>query len=250
MESNGTEAAWSPGQVLTFAQRVIARLGVAPLIYMSSSLTHQDWSQVIAVGCRLWVAQYGANDGTPGTQPSSGAWPSWSMWQYSSSGTVPGIAGRVDVNVISPSFASTNGTPITETVSPLRKRTKMPNAVVDQEQGSSTFNWVAVVTDNGQLHEVDPSNRGWWDALVGLYVPALTAVPTNHAGYGQFVAANQTLVGGAFPTAAALAAQIVATLPPASNGTAPTVAAIVTALTPIIPTAVQIAAATRAAIVK
>ena len=142
--------------------------------------------------------------------------------------------------------ASNTSTPLTP--DPPRKKKKMPNAVVDQEQGSATFNWIAVVTDNGELHEVSPGNRGWWDALAGLYSPALTAVPTNHAGYGQFVAANQTMIGGAFPTAQALAAQIVAALP--TNGTAPTVAAIVAALTPIIPTAVQNGLAARNAIIK
>ena len=249
----GSGIVWNVGQVAEWCRWMLAR-GVPAgqlLVYMSSSLEHSlDWSPVVALGVQLWVAQYGANDGTPGNLPTLAHWPSWALWQYTSTKTWPGISGHVDTSTFSPSFASLTETLITSTPAPLRKKTKMPNAVVDQEQGSGTFNWIAVVTDNGQLHEVDPSNRGWWDALAGLYTPALAAVPTNHAGYGQFVAANQTMIGGAFPTAQTIAAQIVATLPPVSSGTPPTVADIVTALTAIIPTAVQNAAATRAAIIK
>jgi GH25 family lysozyme M1 (1,4-beta-N-acetylmuramidase) len=41
----------------------------------------------------LWVANYGAS--SPAL-PSN--WPVWTIWQYSSSGTVPGVSGNVDVN--------------------------------------------------------------------------------------------------------------------------------------------------------
>lgn len=42
----------------------------------------------------LWLAQYGtANPSWP-----TETWPSWTLWQYSQTGRVPGIAGDVDVN--------------------------------------------------------------------------------------------------------------------------------------------------------
>lgn len=43
----------------------------------------------------IWAAKYGANDGVAYKQPELER---VDMWQYSSRGTVPGVAGSVDVN--------------------------------------------------------------------------------------------------------------------------------------------------------
>lgn len=42
----------------------------------------------------LWVAEY--SDAAWPMLP--GVWPTWSLWQYSQSGTVPGFHGRVDIS--------------------------------------------------------------------------------------------------------------------------------------------------------
>jgi lysozyme len=47
----------------------------------------------------LWVAHYGVN-----TPISNGTWKEWSVFQYSSSGKVTGIAGNVDMNVMDVDF--------------------------------------------------------------------------------------------------------------------------------------------------
>ncbi len=53
----------------------------------------------------LWLAAYGKNDGNPGTESTAPApWSDWLVWQYSSNGTVPGVAGRCDVNLARPGF--------------------------------------------------------------------------------------------------------------------------------------------------
>ncbi|MTE14708.1 glycoside hydrolase family 25 protein [Nocardia aurantiaca] len=45
----------------------------------------------------LWIADYRGND-----QPEvPGGWPSWTFWQTTSSGRIPGIGGAVDLNVYS-----------------------------------------------------------------------------------------------------------------------------------------------------
>jgi lysozyme len=43
----------------------------------------------------LWIAQY-TNAASP-SWPTQ-VWPQWSLWQYSDTGSVPGISGNVDVN--------------------------------------------------------------------------------------------------------------------------------------------------------
>src|SRR6185503_12824350 len=90
----GSGIAWSPGQVLEWATRMIGH-GVPASsvgVYMSASPEHShDWSAVAALGVFLWVASYGANTGQPGRPPTPAHWRSWSLWQYTSNGSVPGI---------------------------------------------------------------------------------------------------------------------------------------------------------------
>ncbi|WP_280264301.1 glycoside hydrolase family 25 protein [Nocardia wallacei] len=45
----------------------------------------------------LWIADYRGND-----QPEvPGGWPTWTFWQQTDSGRIPGIAGNTDINVYS-----------------------------------------------------------------------------------------------------------------------------------------------------
>ena len=77
-------------QVLdAFCSRVEYR-GYEPMIYMSKSwitgnLNYEDIKQY-----PIWVAQYNTHNTTP--QP-------YAYWQYTSGGSVPGIRGRVDMNI-------------------------------------------------------------------------------------------------------------------------------------------------------
>lgn len=67
-----------------------------PMIYMSlSRVRGNDWSPVTNLNCAWWVAAWGNNDDQPDADPGI----DWAMWQYSSVGTVPGISGRVDLNL-------------------------------------------------------------------------------------------------------------------------------------------------------
>lgn len=71
-----------------------------PVIYMNLSYVRRnDWSKVVGLNCGLWVAAWGNNDEHPDTAPPSEEWKMWAIWQYSSTGTVPGISGRVDMNL-------------------------------------------------------------------------------------------------------------------------------------------------------
>lgn len=85
---------------LKFLQRVETRVGFKPVIYMNSATCNAlNWGPVIANNNGLWIANWGSNNGVPGSPPSVGKWPFWAIWQYSSSGSVAGIAGRVDMDV-------------------------------------------------------------------------------------------------------------------------------------------------------
>lgn len=87
-----------------FAQRVIDRVGIPPLIYMNlSTVRAHNWKPLVDMNCGLWVAAWGNNDDVPADseKPGSGQWPFWAIWQYSSNGTIDGIAARVDLNLFS-----------------------------------------------------------------------------------------------------------------------------------------------------
>jgi lysozyme len=65
--------------------------GANPLIYCSASVAadlHKA-DPTIDGRYRLWIAAY-----APSAQPNTGGWDSWAFWQYSDSGTVPGIEGH------------------------------------------------------------------------------------------------------------------------------------------------------------
>lgn len=71
----------------------------SPPIYMNLNYVRtQNWQNLVTRNCALWVAAWGNNDAIPDAVPGSDEWPFWAVWQYSSTGSVPGIAGRVDLN--------------------------------------------------------------------------------------------------------------------------------------------------------
>ncbi|MEV0650817.1 GH25 family lysozyme [Phytomonospora sp. NPDC050363] len=94
---------WNDDQVVEFFSRVHERIGDhVPWLYMGASdLRSLTWARTIALGVRLWVASWGANDGTyPGEPSLGGAYPSWSAHQYTSMGQIDGY--RIDLNVAKP----------------------------------------------------------------------------------------------------------------------------------------------------
>lgn len=89
------------GWCLQFLNRVKERTGVKALVYMNgSTLKAFDWSPVVSGDFGLWIASWGANDGNvPSNRPSSDEWGFYAIWQYTSNGSVPGIGGRVDLDL-------------------------------------------------------------------------------------------------------------------------------------------------------
>lgn len=81
------------GYCLRIANRIHDRAGMWPLFYANgSTINSHDWSPV-RNNCGTWVAWYGQDP--EGNLPISGP---YVAHQYTSSGSVPGIAGRVDMD--------------------------------------------------------------------------------------------------------------------------------------------------------
>jgi GH25 family lysozyme M1 (1,4-beta-N-acetylmuramidase) len=94
----GLSAAQLQHWIRTWVQRVEAALGARPVIYTNAS-SWQATANTIEfadAGHPLWVAHWGV--ASPSVPASFWGGNGWSVWQYTSSGRVKGIKGRVDLN--------------------------------------------------------------------------------------------------------------------------------------------------------
>jgi GH25 family lysozyme M1 (1,4-beta-N-acetylmuramidase) len=91
-ETNGCTAAQISQDVAAFCDE-LTRVDGAPgvMIYTSPSFANSYLSGLS--GYPLWIANYGVS------QPESAStWRSWTMWQYTNSGSLPGMSGPVDLD--------------------------------------------------------------------------------------------------------------------------------------------------------
>ena len=103
--------------VNTFAQAVLDGTGVKPVIYTFTSYAASYLDSTVTKW-DLWMAQYPSSPNPQTGSPSTVApWSTWSMWQYTDSGTVAGISGSIDRDVFNGDLAALNaslkiGTPV------------------------------------------------------------------------------------------------------------------------------------------
>ena len=98
--SNGLTAAALTSWAQTWVTEVEASTGIRPVVYTnstfwSSSMAGTDW--FARNGYHLWIASW-----TTASQPTMPAanWGGngWTLWQHSSTGSVPGVGGPVDLD--------------------------------------------------------------------------------------------------------------------------------------------------------
>ena len=73
---------------------IIAQAGYTPILYTYTNFYKSHFTSAFAYD--KWIAQYADHNDIGG----------WSIWQYSSGGAVPGIAGRVDMNMASKDYTA------------------------------------------------------------------------------------------------------------------------------------------------
>lgn len=81
--------------------RVSEKMGFKPLLYTNEARVKAiDFKAVAGANYGLWVAKYGDNDdkAEENETPNTDEWKFYAIWQYSSTGKVDGISGRVDMN--------------------------------------------------------------------------------------------------------------------------------------------------------
>jgi len=96
-ETGGLSSANLLAWANAWVAEVVRATGVRPIVYSAWwFLEHAVAQSSKLASSALWIADY-SNGSQPRRVPSS--WPRWSIWQYTGSGTVPGIKGPVDRNV-------------------------------------------------------------------------------------------------------------------------------------------------------
>ena len=79
----------------TWLDEVQRLTGRQPIIYTGPWFWNTYVGSSAFTNYRLWIASYTTAAG-PGPLP--GSWPTWTIWQWTSQGPVPGISGLVDLN--------------------------------------------------------------------------------------------------------------------------------------------------------
>jgi GH25 family lysozyme M1 (1,4-beta-N-acetylmuramidase) len=157
---------------------------IRPVVYTYTSYANQ-WLDSSVTNWPLWMAQYPASpDPQNGAPSSTFPWSSWTLWQYSSTGTVPGVSGDCDLDVFNGSSTSLGALVIGGLASPYFTSQPLNHRVADTG-GSVSFSASAV----GTL----PLMYQWTlngTAITGATNPTinLASVRTNDAGnYGLIV---------------------------------------------------------------
>lgn len=100
IEVDAGDVTFMSNWVNDFCNRVKNVTGISPLVYTGQSFASTNFNSSVTQW-PLWIARY--PNPTPDPQTASPGsttpWPTWRIWQYSSTGSVPGIAGNVDLNV-------------------------------------------------------------------------------------------------------------------------------------------------------
>lgn len=96
--------AWTPTQALAWINRVRQSYSGPVYAYMNTALAGvHDWTPLQKAGVLLWLANYGADNGTlSNANPGTGSWSAWSIHQYTQKGTMPGWARGLDLNRAKP----------------------------------------------------------------------------------------------------------------------------------------------------
>lgn len=101
--SDGKSAGTILQGIEVWLSAVEEKAGVRPILYTGLSFWKSLGSAQFG-GYPLWIAEYGVS-----SPIVPAGWTSWTFWQYSESGSVPGITGTVDLDTFQGSLEDLQG---------------------------------------------------------------------------------------------------------------------------------------------
>jgi GH25 family lysozyme M1 (1,4-beta-N-acetylmuramidase) len=154
--------------ILAWLDRVTERIGVRPMIYTSPhgwAVRTGDTTAVAEAGYTvLWVAHWGVT--APVVPAFDWGGNGWTLWQYASDGSVPGVGGHVDVDA----FAGTTLDPVTIPTPDIVP----PVASIDAPVGGPV-----TVRFDEVVRNVTPRNTYVWTPASGTYPRVMLACRTR-----------------------------------------------------------------------
>jgi lysozyme len=97
--TDGQSAATITAKIHTWIDKVEAGTGKKPIIYTGKYFWNDNVVSADFADYPLWIAAYG-----PPCPDTPIPWNKWAMWQYSSTGSVPGISGNCDLDIFNGTF--------------------------------------------------------------------------------------------------------------------------------------------------
>lgn len=196
-----------------FCNRVLQLKGVRPMIYTSTNWAANYVNSSVNVW-DLWIANWGYTN--PQTQsPPTGVWPTWVFWQYSSTGSVPGIDTDVDLDVFNGTMAQLQAYLIgepghiilsTNTLSQTIRAGLTPpsqNITVAIGGGTSLYynltvgsstSWLSVNPAMGfSAGEADPITVSYLSMPIGTYTTSITVNATGATNNPQVIPVTLTV---------------------------------------------------------
>ncbi len=197
--------------VNAWLDRVEQLTGIEPMIYTNTNYATNYLNSTVS-SRTVWIANWGGDPQTG--NPGTGVFPTWAFWQYSATGSVPGISGNCDLDVFHGTLAQLQSYVIPSSVvvcSPTalaRSTTLGLNAASQsfmvRNGGSGTLNYV-IESDSTWLVPTPPSgaSTGEWDTItvnyatstlpMGQYTGTITVSDTNPLVAPQTVTVELTI---------------------------------------------------------
>jgi lysozyme len=184
---NTSDSAWA----LRWLDLVSAALGRTALIYMNLTEARSGVWGDVQPRYKLWLAQYPTSErqswGPVNRLPSAPGW-TVAMWQYSSTGNLPGWGGQLDLNVFyggATGWGALSGAGTFTPVVPLQTPTTAPNQCI-VEAGDTLY---GIARQFGvDLDQLVAANRGinpnviYPGQVLNLPVGAVTSQPVTPTG--------------------------------------------------------------------
>jgi GH25 family lysozyme M1 (1,4-beta-N-acetylmuramidase)/LysM repeat protein len=137
-KNNGIDKATLSGLAKVFLDEVKRLTSHDVAIYTCTSFAKDNLTGILA-GYPLWIAHYGV--AAPG---DNGIWTSWVGFQYSSSGTIPGIRGLCDMDEFTPGILLDGVSPQPQpVVRPVQPQPQPTQAIIYTVQPGDTLSGIA-----------------------------------------------------------------------------------------------------------
>ena len=161
--------------VQTWLDQTAKATGRTPIIYTNPSFWTGNMANSTAfAGYPLWLATYGV-----AAPPVIGGWPSYTFWQYTDAGQIPGSSIPLDVSVFNGTYAQLQALTLTQL-----QRVEAANQAWEAVQVANRA-WLAAHKANQDLAAANAAKAAGLRALTAATLSYTTQAPSDSSRAGQ-----------------------------------------------------------------